>query len=260
MSLRFKSLCSGSSGNATLIEARHAQHTARLLVDCGMSQRQLSQRLAHCALAVTDLHAIFITHEHSDHIGSAMDIACRHRIPIWMSYGTYIALQQPALGDLLHLARDSTPFSIGDVLHVTPFTVPHDAREPLQITCTDGLRKLGLATDLGHASAHVCTMLQHCHALLLEMNHDPQLLAASRYPPFLKARIAGTLGHLSNAAGAALAQRINHPELGHVLAAHLSERNNRPELVAQALATALQRPEASITIATAEEGSPWLDV
>lgn len=257
MSLRFKSLGSGSAGNATLVEAHDGRHASRLLIDCGMSPRQLTARLQMAGIEPSMLDAIFITHEHSDHVGCMEPFARRHQIPVWMSRGTHAAIGRPGLDTLLRCARDGEAFAVGNLL-LTPFTVPHDAREPLQLVCSDGDRVLGIATDLGHASSHVEQALQACHALLLEFNHDPALLAASRYPAFLKARIAGDFGHLSNAAAAALAKCLDHAGLGHVLCAHLSERNNRPDLAASALAAALGRQQDEVWLADAESGSPWI--
>ena len=260
MGLRFKSLGSGSSGNATLVEARSATSVAYLLVDCGFSPKQLTARLQQAGIEPAQLAAIFITHEHSDHIGSAASFAPRHRIPVIMSRGTHAAIGRPeVLDDLVQFARDGEAIDLG-ALQITPFTVPHDAREPLQLLCSDGDRVLGMATDLGHASAHVAHMLQGAHALLLESNHCPDLLAQSKYPSFLKARVGGDFGHLSNQAAAGLAAHIQHSRLGHVLAAHLSERNNRPELAAAALSVALNRTPADIWLADAEHGSAWLTV
>jgi len=142
-------------------------------------------------------------------------------------------------------------------LQITPFTVPHDAREPLQLRCTDGSHHLGILTDLGHGSAHVVQALQHCHALLLECNHDRELLAHSAYPPFLKKRIAGPQGHLSNEESAALAKALVHPQLNLIVAAHLSERNNRPELAQDLLAQATGCSANDIPVADPVNGTPW---
>jgi phosphoribosyl 1,2-cyclic phosphodiesterase len=257
--LRFRSLGSGSTGNAALVEATSGGRTSRLLVDCGFGIRQLDQRLAQAGLAAGDIDAIFITHEHGDHIGCAHTLSRRNRIPVWMSEGTWLATGGRDFEGRLNLARDDAEFAVGDI-GVQPFTVPHDAREPLQLRCTDGARTLGVLTDLGHATAHVLNRLAGVHALLLEFNHDSDLLAGSAYPPFLKLRVGGNYGHLSNAAAADIARAIRHEGLRHVVAAHLSEQNNRPDIVRRLMAEALGGHEAEMLTATAAEGSPWLDV
>jgi len=132
-------------------------------------------------------------------------------------------------GGWLRLARDEQAITLG-ALRLQPFTVPHDAREPLQLTCSDGDATLGILTDLGHVTGHVAHHLQNCTALLLECNHDPDMVALSAYPAFLKQRITGRLGHLANAQAAELLQRVRHGALRQVVAAHLSAQNNRPEL------------------------------
>jgi phosphoribosyl 1,2-cyclic phosphodiesterase len=257
--LRFRSLGSGSTGNAALVEATSGGRTSRLLIDCGFGLKQLDLRLAHAGLAASDIDAVFVTHEHGDHIGCAHSLSRRNRIPVWMSEGTWLATGGRDFEGLLNLARDDAEFAVGDIF-VQPFTVPHDAREPLQLRCTDGNRTLGVLTDLGHATAHVLARLSGVHALLLEFNHDSELLANSAYPPFLKHRVGGNYGHLSNTAAAEIARAVLHDGLRHVVAAHLSEQNNRPEIVRRLMAEALGGDEAEMLTATASEGSPWLDV
>jgi len=259
--LRFKNLGSGSTGNATLVQASGIR-TARLLVDCGLGLKQLALRLAEAVPSeAAPVDAIFITHEHSDHIGCTRQFAQRHRIPVWMSRGTYEALGSPDFDGLLNIAADGQAIDLGE-LQFTPFTVPHDAREPLQLSCTDGNAKLGVLTDLGHATAHVLTHLAGCHALLLECNHDTDLLAQSSYPAFLKKRVGGHYGHLSNAAAAAVSEAIAHAGLKHVVAAHLSAQNNSPSLALQALLSNAARlwggPELSVAHPT--EGTHWIQV
>jgi phosphoribosyl 1,2-cyclic phosphodiesterase len=257
--LRFRNLGSGSSGNATVVEARSGAGCTRLLVDCGLGVRQLEQRLARCELAMADIDAIFITHEHADHIGCARAVALRGRIPIWMSPGTYAAIGSPDMEGLLREAADGTAIAVRD-LSLLPFTVPHDAREPLQLRCTDGDRTLGILTDLGHATAHVLKSLHQCHALLLEFNHDADLLARSSYHPSLKKRVGGKYGHLSNDAAASLAAALHHPGLATVVAAHLSRQNNLPELARQSLGLAVNRDPASIPVADPVSGTDWFCV
>ena len=260
--LRFKSLGSGSSGNATLVEAQSGADTTRLLIDCGIRLRDLEARLIEAGTCAEDLDAIFITHEHGDHIGCARSFVKRYSTPLWMSQGTWLAVSDEAWSAYQHLvnvARDGSAIELGS-LQALPFTVPHDAREPLQLRCSDGDRHLGVVTDLGHASSHVVASLQGCHALLLEANHDPDLLQASTYPSFLKQRVAGPWGHLANHAAAELLARVKHDQLSYVLAAHLSERNNTPELARTSLSKALGCEMLDIAIADPLTGSAWIQV
>lgn len=258
--LRFKSLGSGSAGNATLVESQSSKGVTRVLIDCGLSMNELNSQLREFSLTMQDIDAMFITHEHSDHVGNARQFALKSHRPIWMSQGTQLATQAFSWGlqaQQLQTAKDQHIIQIG-ALKITPFTVPHDAREPLQVTLTDGNFKLGLVTDLGHASAHVVQSLQGCHALLLESNHDPDLLRASKYPAFLKSRISGPLGHLSNQESANLLKLVFNPNLRHVVAAHLSERNNTPQLVMQALCPVMGDQAQNLIIANAAQGCPWV--
>jgi phosphoribosyl 1,2-cyclic phosphodiesterase len=254
--IRFKSLGSGSTGNATVIQAREGARLVHLLVDCGLGIRVLEKRLGEAGMLPDQIDAIFITHEHSDHIGCARQLAVRERIPVWMSRGTYVGIGEPDFDGLLRIASDSTPIELG-ALQVLPFTVPHDAREPLQLTCTEGDARLGVLTDLGHATSHVLENLSGCTAMVLECNHDPQMLADSVYPPFLKRRVGGAWGHLANEAAAAIARAIRPHGLKQVLAAHLSQQNNKPELARAALACALEG-HVEIHVADAPTGSGWL--
>ena len=256
MSLRFRSLGSGSAGNATLVESGDGLRRRNLLIDCGMPLRRLTARLQQAGVEPGGLAAVFITHEHADHAGCVQQLALRLRIPVWMSRGTHAAMGAPDFDGLLRQARDGDMLDIAG-MQLQPFTVPHDAREPLQLRCSDGDRALGLATDLGHASAHVLAHLAGAHALLLESNHDPQLLAASRYPSFLKRRVGGDYGHLSNAAAAGILRAVQHPGLQCVVAAHLSAQNNHPDLVRPLLAQALGWAPERIGVASALQGSDW---
>jgi phosphoribosyl 1,2-cyclic phosphodiesterase len=254
--LRFKSLGSGSTGNATVVQAGSSGNCTHLLVDCGLGIRQLDTRLGLAGMLAEQIDAIFITHEHADHIGCARQLALRERIPVWMSEGTYLGLGEPDFGGLLRIASDCSPVDLG-ALEIRPFTVPHDAREPLQLSCTDGAARLGVLTDLGHATSHVLQQLSGCSTMLLECNHDPDMLANGSYPHFLKRRVGGDWGHLANAAAAAIALAIQPHGLRQVVAAHLSEQNNRPELARHALTQALG-DACEIHVADGRSGSAWL--
>jgi len=256
--LRVRSLASGSAGNATLVHVAWQQRHTHVLIDCGPGLRDITQRLAEVGLDAAQLDALFITHEHADHAGSAMQLAKRHNLPLITSYGTWQAMGAPA-SLAPRWASDGQAIDVGDVT-LRPFTVPHDAREPLQLRIESPTAHLGLLTDLGHVSSHVVQALQGVTALLIECNHCPTLLAQSRYPATLKRRIAGDWGHLSNKQAADLVQRLSHASLTCVIAAHLSEENNRPELAQQALAEALGWPMSRINVATQANGSDWFEV
>ena len=256
--IRFKSLGSGSTGNAAIVEAAGDQ-PVRLLVDCGFGLKHLVARLAAANLQPQQLDAIFITHEHGDHIGCAAALALRFELPIWMSSGTYAAIGSPDLGNSLRIARDGEAIAVKDMT-VMPFTVPHDAREPLQLSCTSGPTKIGFLTDLGHATDHVLHHLEGCSALMLECNHDAELLANSSYPEFLKRRVGGPYGHLSNDSAADIAKAVHHSGLKKIVAAHLSLQNNTPALAKSSLVNALALPLCGdeIVMSNAESGCEWV--
>ena len=256
--MRFKSLGSGSTGNATLVQTTGIS-SCNLLIDCGFGLKQMHAKLQQAGVQPQEISGIFITHEHGDHVGCVQALSTRYSIPVWMSAGTGAGINFDDSAGLLNLASDGQAIHLGP-LEITPFTVPHDARAPLQLTCTDGKAKLGVLTDLGCATAHVLHHLKGAHALLLECNHDTDMLNASRYPGFLKQRVGGDHGHLSNDQAAGIARAVQQGKLRQVVAAHLSQQNNRPLLAGQALAQALSCTVDDIVVATAGEGSPWLDV
>lgn len=257
--MRFCNLGSGSSGNASVVEARSGTTISRVLIDCGFSQREIGARLARAGLQVSDLDAVFVTHEHGDHIGCAVALARRHDLPLWMSRGTWRALGEPDLPAQIRFARDGEAIDIGD-LRLHPFTVAHDAEEPLQLRCSNGAAQLGILTDAGSITPHLLENLQGCQALLLECNHDRELLAASRYPAALKARIGGRFGHLGNHLSAQILAACMHPGLRHLVAAHLSLQNNRPALAREALATTWGLAANEVMVADPLLGCDWLDV
>ena len=257
--MRFCSLGSGSAGNATVVEASAGITTSRLLIDCGFSMREFELRLARAGLQPDDLDAVFITHEHGDHVGCTLTLARRHRLPVWLSRGTWRAIGAPDLPGLLHFARDTETIDIGD-LRLVPYTVAHDALEPLQLRCTDGERSLGVLTDAGSSTPHALAHLHACDALLLECNHDAAMLAASNDPASLRARIGGRLGHLSNDTAHEILVMCAHDRLKRVVAAHLSDRNNTPQLAREALAHACGGVPGDIVVADPLLGFGWLEL
>jgi phosphoribosyl 1,2-cyclic phosphodiesterase len=258
--MRFCSLGSGSSGNATLVEGGFGSNTTRLLVDCGFTLRELTLRLAWHGLTPADLHAVFVTHEHGDHIGCAFAVRRRYGTPIWASDGTWrIACGRAERPPGLHVARDGEPIIAG-ALEIIPFAVPHDAAEPLQLTISDGASRLGILTDLGHGPPSVVAHLAQCNALLLECNHDARMLEEGPYPWPLKRRVGGQRGHLANEQAAAILHECRHDGLRHVVAAHLSRQNNRPQLAAATIAAVLDTRPDDIVVADAFRGTPWLSL
>ncbi|MEW6514155.1 MAG: MBL fold metallo-hydrolase [Pseudomonadota bacterium] len=252
--IRFASLGSGSKGNALLVESGRT----RVLLDCGFGPRELATRLARLGAEPESIDAVLITHEHADHVGGAARCAARHGWTVHASHGTAVAATQ--LADIPVRRFDShAGFSIGD-LEIHPYPVPHDAREPTQFVFSDGAQRLGVLTDAGTITPHIVAMLKDCAALVLECNHDAGMLANGRYPPSLKRRIAGGFGHLDNAAAAGLLCNIAGQHLRHVVAAHLSEENNTPELACAALADALACTADWIGVASQTDGFAWREI
>jgi phosphoribosyl 1,2-cyclic phosphodiesterase len=251
--IRFASLGSGSAGNALLVE----RGSTCLMLDCGFGLRDTISRLQSLQRSPADISGILITHEHGDHIGGAYRFARKFGIPLWLTHGTWAASRESDQGLDLRIIDAHQPLSIGD-LDVQPFPVPHDAREPVQYVFSGGGRRLGVLTDVGMVTSHVCAMLTACDGLVLEFNHDAGMLEKSSYPASLKRRIAGRYGHLENGAAIELLRQIDCSRLQHLVAAHLSERNNSPETVRQRFAESLACQIALSAVASADRGFDWL--
>jgi len=254
--MRFASLGSGSEGNALLISAASGTTATHLMLDCGFVTREVERRIARFDIDPASLAGILVTHEHSDHVGGVFRLARRYRLPVWLSHGSWEAVRDDARGVDVRICRDAESFVVGD-LQITPYTVPHDAREPLQYVATDGRSKLGVLTDIGRSTPHVIAALAACDALLLEFNHDSEMLAKSAYPASLKSRIAGPLGHLSNAHAAELLDSVDKSRLKKLVAAHLSKKNNTPALVSAAIAGVISS-DVEVRIACQEQGFEWI--
>lgn len=257
--LRWRCLGSGSEGNALVIEARAGLFATRVLVDCGFGPRVLQRRLAAAALTLDDIDAVFVTHEHSDHVGGVAALLQRRRIPLLCSPGTRRAAGLDDADIDWRPLRSGQTLDLGE-LQLHPYAVPHDAAEPLQLVASDGERRFGLLTDIGAPTNEVARALDGVHALQLECNHDADLLMGGDYPYFLKQRIAGERGHLSNDQAAALLSMLDRSRLHTVAAAHLSRSNNRPALARDALDAALRGAAAIVTVADQDDGLGWIAV
>lgn len=252
--MRFAYLGSGSKGNAAIVSSDNTH----VLLDCGFRAREAERRLKRLGLDGTDLTAIVVTHEHGDHMAGVDVLARRYRLPVFLSRGTH---RSGRLGDDIdaRLICTHTPFEI-DGLCVTPYPVPHDAREPCQYTFSDGAHKLGVLSDTGRITQHIVDTLSGCDALALEFNHDLELLARGPYPPALKQRVGGELGHLNNGQSAALLARLGLARLQHLVVAHISQHNNRPTLALEAAADALGCTPDWVQLATQDDGLEWREL
>jgi phosphoribosyl 1,2-cyclic phosphodiesterase len=252
--LRFASLASGSSGNCLVAEAAGTV----VLVDCGLALTETERRLQRLGLAPASISAILVTHEHGDHACGAFEFAAAHRVPLYLTHGTLAAMKaegKALAGVPLVIVNGRQSFFV-DGLQVLPFTVPHDAREPVQYVLSDGAAKLGVLTDVGVSTAHVEKMLSGLDALVLECNYDRDLLWNGGYPRWLKERIAGPFGHLDNRESERLLGALDRSRLKHVIGAHLSRENNRPELARAALARAMGCEESWVGLAS-PDGFDW---
>jgi phosphoribosyl 1,2-cyclic phosphodiesterase len=251
--MRFASLGSGSEGNGLVVEAG----STRVLMDCGFSLTETRARLGRLGLAPEDLDAVIVTHEHSDHVGGVARLAAKYELPVWCTHGTYLNWRmQTEATPWVEMIDPHRPFAVGD-LEVQPFAVPHDAREPVQFVFRSGGRALGVLTDAGHVTPHIAASLSGVHALVLECNHDAAMLAAGPYPPSLKNRVGGRYGHLENRQAAELLKQMDVSGLRHLIAAHLSQKNNTPALARTALAEALDCEPEWIEVACQQDGFGW---
>ncbi|MBN9133191.1 MAG: MBL fold metallo-hydrolase [Nitrosomonadales bacterium SCN 54-20] len=251
--MRFACLGSGSQGNALVVEAGNT----RLLLDCGFTLQETVIRLARLGLEPDTIDAVVVTHEHGDHICGVARFARKFGIPVWLTHGTLRSAGK-VFGKLsgVNIIEGYQRFSIKDI-EVEPYPVPHDAQEPAQFVFGNGSLRLGVLTDTGCSTPHIEAVLSDCDALVLECNHDARMLANSDYPESLKRRVGGRFGHLENTASASLLARLNCSRLQHVIAAHLSQKNNTPLLAQGMLSDALNCEAAWIGVATQGEGFGW---
>ena len=250
-SLAVCNLASGSKGNATYV----SDGNTSILVDAGLSGIELQRRLESRNLSPESLDAILITHEHTDHIRGAGILSRRFKLPVYINRKTEAA--SPGLGRL-HAIKSfqcGSTFKIG-YLTIHPFSISHDAEDPAGFTIGRNGTSMAIATDLGIATSMVKEHLKHCSLLVLEANHDPQMLETGPYPWPLKQRIQSRVGHLSNSDSQKLLHDLQHEKLQHVILAHLSEINNTPQKAFEEVARAITRCDAQLTVADQYSSGP----
>jgi len=243
MAVSVSLLASGSRANCTLV----ASSTTRILVDAGLSCRETLKRVRALGERPEDISAILITHEHSDHVAGLQRLATKLNVPVFLTSPTHHAWsramrdEEGQLPELAKLERFSSGcrFQVGDI-EITPFTIPHDATDPVGFTFrTEGV-KIGYATDLGYMPVSVRDHLRGCDVLVMESNHDVEMLRGGPYPWSVKQRVMSRVGHLSNDALAEFFTNDYDGRAAYVILAHLSEQNNHPEIARAAAESALR--------------------
>ena len=227
MALRIQVLASGSKGNCIWVCSGKTQ----VLVDTGLSGAEITRRLKQAGGDPALLNGIIVSHEHRDHVNSVGILSRRYDLPVLINEGTLGSLP-PKITPFAEtlIFKTGTTFKFGD-LTVHPFSVPHDASDPVGFIIEENHTRVGICTDLGMATKLVVNYLGCCHALILESNHDPDLLLNGPYPWELKKRIGGKHGHLSNIDAVKLTKLTYNQNMQYLVLAHLSETNNHPEIV-----------------------------
>lgn len=210
------------------------------MIDAGFSGKEIERRLAEIGVEAESLSAILITHEHGDHVKGAAILSRRYRLPVFVNVATLNAAG-PVLDNLpqCHTFDTGQTFIFQD-FQIHPYAISHDATDPVGFLLNNGRVLMGYCTDTGLVSRLMQHRLSNCHGLVLECNHDPDLLRNGPYPPSLQQRVRGKTGHLANAEAAGFLRDILHDDLEHVVLSHISETNNRPHLAREAIAAVLE--------------------
>ena len=246
-------LASGSKGNSTYV----SDGTTSILIDAGLSGTEIQRRLNSRNLSAEHLDAIVVSHEHSDHIQAVGVLSRRYSVPVYINRKAGNAMQQLGKIQQLRMFDCGATFPINNLI-IHPFSISHDAADPVGFTIGQNGTKIGIATDLGIATSMVKEHLKNCSLLILESNHDPDMLADGPYPWPLKQRIKSRTGHLSNVDSKNLLQELQHERLEHVILAHLSETNNTPRKAYEEVAKALARSKTRLTVAEQDSCGPIL--
>ncbi len=256
--MRITPLASGSSGNSFLIQS----NAAALLVDAGLSGKQIVERLEKVQFSPEELDGILVSHGHSDHIKGVGVLSRKFKLPVWMNRGTWEAVAgQVGKVHELKIFETGRVFVVAD-FRVHPFSVPHDCADPVGFRISIGTAGVGIATDLGTPTGLIASLLTGLQVVVLESNHDPVMLRDGPYPWELKQRVRSRLGHLSNSESAELLQRVVTDELQAVILAHMSQTNNTAELALDCACASLQEflaQDGAICCAYQDEVGPTIE-
>ncbi len=249
-------LSSGSKGNSIYI----SDGSTSILVDAGLSGIEIERRMKSKELLPEKLGAIVVSHEHADHIHGVGVLSRRYDIPVYISKKTFKAAS-PFLGEINEFKK----FECGDVFTINdltfhPFSISHDAEDTAGFTVSQNSIKIGIATDLGIVTTMVKEHLKKCSVLILEANHDPEMLANGPYPWPLKQRIKSRTGHLSNEQSKALLQEIQHDDLEHVILSHISETNNTPQKAISVVGQAITSCRPNLDFASQYQSGALLKI
>ncbi len=255
--MRFSVLGSGSGGNSVFVESGNTS----ILIDAGFSGKELEKRLQLIGRSLENIKAVCVTHEHRDHISGVGVIARKYNTPVWGNRKTLRGSER--ITKNIPVARE---FETGDILQlddleVRSFPVMHDTSDPVGYTVSDGKTTLGICTDTGYVSHLMTKRLSQCEALVLEFNHDPDLLRLGPYPLRLQQRVRSRHGHLANGDSAKFLKQLCHPKLETVILAHLSEINNSPEHALRSASEAItDQQQVSIQVARQDSPLPLLAI
>lgn len=254
--LSFSVLGSGSSGNATFIQGSRTS----ILLDCGFSLPQIKKRLETIGKTMDDIEAIFITHEHTDHICGLKRLISMYNIPIFMTRGTYNALRD-IINDnqYIELFESGDGINIGE-FHVQSFAVTHDANDPVNYVVSNNKAKIGFATDCGYPSKLIINRLKGCHGLIIESNYCPDMLMNGTYPAHIKQRIQSRFGHLSNQQMLQLLSSVIDDTLRALVLAHISENNNHHRLVEQLVCQIIEGRDVQLWISSQKNPTPLIQL
>lgn len=249
--MRFASLGSGSKGNATLIESG----ATLVMLDCGFSMKEAERRMALLDVSPSDLDALIVTHEHGDHIRGIGPLARKNQLPVYMTQGTARCTKMGCIDHHVVVVAGQTT-QISD-LEIMPVAVNHDAADPVQYRFNAADKSLAVITDLGSYGDELLDAFAGCQGLMLEANHDINMLLAGPYPDALITRVMGDDGHLNNKQAAKLFSELDTTKLQHMILMHLSETNNQSKLALDAFMSVNMPGSAKMTIADQDNGLHW---